>query len=49
MYHGGHGWFGRCITLSVLVAVMNRAGFLLVFFRIDFSQNSFVDKQIRLG
>ena len=49
MYCGEHGGFGHSIILSVLVAVMRRAGFSLVFSRIDVSQNSFVDRQIRLG
>ena len=49
MYCGGHGGLGYSIKLSVLVAVMYRAGFSLVFSIIDFSENSFVDKQIRLG
>ena len=50
MYCGGHSGFGHSsITLSVLVAVMYRARFLLVFPKIDVSQNSFVDKQGRLG
>ena len=45
MYCEGHGGFGHSITLSVLVAVMYRAGFSLVFPKIDVCQNSFVDKQ----
>ena len=37
------------ITLPVLVAVMCWAEFSLFFYRIDVSQNSFVDRQGRLG